>query len=311
MIANHGLPIPRSGVDRLTSIEVFVAVVDRGSLSAAAPVFAISTTMVGKHLRALEEHVGGRLLSRTTRRQSLTELGRAYYQRCRKVLEELRAADASAHALAGAPRGTLRVSAPVAFGAERLVPALPELLDRHPLIDVDLSLDDRVVDLVGEGFDAALRVGRLASSNLVARPLEPYRTVLCASPAYLAARGTPRVPAELAAHSCLGFTWSSRTTWRFGDGGDRVDVPVNGRLQSNSGQALRVAALHGLGVIRQSEALLAADLAAGRLVRLLEDFPLAPRPLHLVYLRDRRPTPKLRAFADFVLARFGPRRPPR
>ncbi|WP_201775754.1 LysR family transcriptional regulator [Chromobacterium subtsugae] len=289
-------------LDLCSSMAVFVQAVDKGSFTAAADACGLSATMVGKHVRALEARVGARLLNRTTRQQSLTEVGRIYYQHCRQLLADIAVADGCADALRAAPRGLLKIHAPVSFGSLRLAPALAVYLRRHPEVEVDLTLADRMVDLVEEGYEAAVRIGELTDSSLVARPLQPYRMWLCAAPAYLAERGAPSEPAQLAGHDCLGFAyWRHKNRWRFGSG---ENVAVRGRFTANNGQALRTAALAGLGIVMQPEALLADDVAAGRLLRLLPDHPLPSRPMHLLYPTDRRPTPKLASFIDFMLAAF-------
>jgi DNA-binding transcriptional LysR family regulator len=167
-------------------------------------------------------------------------------------------------------------------------------------------LNDRTVDLIDEGFEAAIRVGRLRSGDLIARPLQPYGMLVCASPAYLRSHGTPKTPDDLLRHECLGFSLGSKAAWRFSKGGKEWSVPVRGRLQVNSGQALRVAALHGMGIVRQPAALLGEDVAAHRLVRLLPAYELPSQPMHLVYLQDRYRSPRLRSFVDFIVERFGP-----
>lgn len=285
---------------------IYARVVERGSLSAAAEEFGISATMAGKHLRALEERLGARLLNRTTRRQSLTELGREFYERCKQILSEVEEAEESADLARAVPRGVLRISAPVSFGTQRLAPALADYLEANRQVDVDLVLNDRVVDLVEERFEAALRIGSLPDSGLMARALMPYRTVVAASPAYLARRGVPRLPEDLARHDCLGFAhWTTHREWHLHGPQGRETVEVKGRFQANNGQALRMAALNGVGIVMQPEILLEDDLKAGRLLRVLPDYQAASRPMHVVYLPDRRLTPKLRSFIDFVVARFG------
>lgn len=293
-------------MDRLTSMAIYTRVVEKGSLAAVAEEFGISPTMTGKHLKALEERLGGRLLNRTTRRQSLTELGRDYYERCKQILSEVEAADNIASQLQAVPRGVLRVNAPVSFGNQRLAPALADYLAAYPQVDVDLAVNDRVVDLVDEGFEAAFRIGDLGDSGLVARPLAPYRMFVCANPTYLKNHGIPARPQDLAGHNCLGFAyWAVRDKWRLiGPKGEET-VSVKGRMQVNNGQALRMAALRGIGIILQPEVLVSEDLAAKRLVRVLPEYEAPPRPMHLVYLPDRRPTPKLRSFIEFAVARFG------
>ncbi len=292
-------------MDKLRSMEVFVAVVDAGSFTAAAEAFQISPVMVGKHIKQLEERLGARLLTRTTRRQGLTEIGRQYCEQCRAILAQVAAAETGAEAMRVLPRGCLRLSVPVSFGSEWLAPALTDYLAQHADVSVELSLNDRLADLVDEGFDAAVRIGALGDSGMVARPLRPYGMAICASPAYLARRGTPRTPADLAGHECLDFThWNQHVRWRLKG---ETEQPIwAGRFRSNNGQALRMAALQGFGVVMQAEILLAQDIAAGRLVPLLEEFVPTPRPMHLVYPRDRQATPKMTTFIAFMLARFGP-----
>ncbi|QDQ82040.1 LysR family transcriptional regulator [Paraburkholderia megapolitana] len=283
-------------------MSVFVCAADRRSFAAAAEVFGISPTMVGKHVRFLEERVGAKLLNRTTRQQSLTEVGRLYYERCRQVLADADAADACADEMRAAPRGVLKVHAPVSFGSQRLVPALARYLRRYPGVDVDLTLADRPIDWVEKGYDAAIQIGELADSGFVARELKRYRMWLCAAPAYLAEAGIPQTAADLSAHNCLGFSyWQKKNIWRLSRGELTESVPVKGRLTVNNGQALRTAAIAGLGVIMQPEVLVEDDVATGRLIRLLPDYELPSRPVHLLYLADRRLTLKLRSFVDFVV----------
>jgi DNA-binding transcriptional LysR family regulator len=294
-------------MDKLLSMEVFVAVVDKGSFTAASEAFNISPVMVGKHIRSLEERLGARLLTRTTRRQSLTEIGQRYAERCRLILADIRAAESGAEAMRTAPRGMLKVNAPVSFGTQWLAPAMTDYLALHPEVSLDLQLNDRVVDLVEEGFDAAIRIGVLDDSGMVARPLMPYRMLICASPAYLERAGIPKTPGDLAAHQCLDYShWNKRVRWTLNnEDGDAPELPAT-RFRSNNGQALRMAALRGYGVVMQSEVLLGEDVEAGRLVSLLEAYVPSPRPMHLIYPHDRQPTPKLTTFIDFVLERFGP-----
>ncbi|QND86706.1 LysR family transcriptional regulator [Chromobacterium vaccinii] len=292
-------------MDRLLSMELFVAVVDKGSFTAAADAHRLSQPMVGKHIAALEKRLGGKLLVRTTRRQQLTELGQHYYQRCRAILADLAAADDAAALLREQPRGVLRVNASVTFGTLRLAPLLAEFMARYPEIGVELELSDQLVDLVAEGYDAVFRIGHLADSGLVARRLKPYRMMIAASPAYLARRGRPETPEQLAEHDCLGFS-----RWRRDDGWDALarlhaaQIPSS-RFQCNQGQALRQMALAGAGIVLQAETLLADDVAAERLVSLLDGYLPDPKPMHLIYPADRQPLPKLRVFIDFIVERLG------
>lgn len=202
-------------MDRLTSMAVFVRVVEKGSFVAAAEEMAISPTMVGKHIRYLEQRLNTPLLNRTTRRQGLTEAGRVFYERCRRLLADADAAEASARALLSSPSGLLRISAPVTFGNRVLTPILTEFLQRHPEVEAEVVLSDRKVDLIEESYEAAFRIGPVADDGLVARALPDYRMTLAASPDYLAQQGVPMQPTQLSTHSCFGFSqWDGNHFWR-------------------------------------------------------------------------------------------------
>jgi len=291
-------------MDLLDSMKVYVLAVEKGSLSAAATACDISATMAGNHLRTLEKRLGMQLLNRTTRRQHLTPFGEDYYQRCKEILRLVAETDEQAQQQQLAPAGKLRVTAPVSFGTEALMPALSDYLERYPQVSIDLVLSDRVTDLLEEGFEAAIRVGPVPDSALIARPLAPYRLMICASPEYLARRGTPVMPEELSQHECLSFSPSAAAHWRLQDQEHICRVPVSGRLQVNQGQALRVAALRGMGIVLQPAILLEDDVRAGRLVQLFPHHQLATRPMSILYLPDRYRSPKLRSFVDFVVERF-------
>ncbi|MDF3839001.1 LysR family transcriptional regulator [Cupriavidus basilensis] len=287
-------------MDKLRSMEVFAAAAEAGSFSACADALGLSAVMVGKHVGQLERHLGVRLLQRSTRRQSLTEAGRLFLDECRQILERVRNAETVAERLHSQPRGRLRITAPVTLGETAVAEAVSVYLLRYPEVTVELVLDDAFTDLIADGFDAAVRIGALASSDhLVARPLRPYRMAICAAPAYLARAGHPRTLADLAGHRCLNhLLWPQGMGWpASGDG----PAP----LAANNGQALRRAALAGCGIVMQPEVLLAADLAAGLLVPVLEDATPPPRPVHLLYARDPRPLPKQARFVDIMLERMG------
>jgi DNA-binding transcriptional LysR family regulator len=293
-------------IDRFTSMAVFVCAAERRSFSAAADRFGISATMVGKHVRALEERVGAKLLNRTTRQQSLTEVGRLYYERCKQLLTDAEAADACADELKAIPRGVLKIHSPVTFGSMRLAPALANYLRRFPDVRVDLTLSDRAMDLVEDGYEAAIRVGPLPNSGLIARQLRPYKMWLCASPDYLRKMGTPLSARDLAKHDCLGFAyWRHKNLWRLERSGREESIQVKGRFTVNNGQALRMAAIGGLGVIMQPEILVDDDVKSGKLTRLLSEYELPSRPMYIVYHSDKRATPKLRSFIEFVIGEFG------
>lgn len=291
----------------MESIEVFVRVAELGSFAAAAKALDLSATMVAKHVQSMERRLGAQLIRRTTRRQSLTEVGRLYLERCRALLADFETAEASATELQASARGTLRVTAPVVVGTHALAPLLGRLLTEHPQLRVELSCQDRLVDLVDEGYDAALRSGPLPSSQLIARPLAPLRMLLCAAPAYLKRAGVPRQPQDLSQHECLGFTHLvHRDRWRLIGRSSEQRVAVSSRLQIDSGEALRQAALSGAGILLQSELLVAKDLASGALQRVLPGYAPPPRPLHVVYNPDRWRSPKLQRFVEFLLRELGP-----
>ena len=293
-------------MDRLLSMSVFAKAVESGSFSAAADALNMSSQLVGRHVQALEQHLGVRLINRTTRRQHLTEAGFAFNERVKIILAEVDAAEGLAAMSGGTPRGRLRINAPVSFGIHALAKRLPEYLAAYPEVSVDMSLSNRFVDLIDEGFDVAFRVGELADSGLIARALAPYRLRLCAAPAYLASRPPIEHPDDLTRHECLGFSHTElRTRWAFEGPQGLITVPVSGKLMVDSGEALLTAALAGLGVLLQPGELVRDALAAGRLVEVLADFPVPTRPLHLMYAPDRRMTPKLRSFIDFAIAAFG------
>ncbi|AZC61933.1 LysR family transcriptional regulator [Pseudomonas chlororaphis] len=295
-------------VDRLTSMEAFVAAAESGSYARAATRLGLSPQMVAKHVAALEQRLGARLLNRTTRRQNLTELGSAYLERCKHILGEAQAADSLAQIMNATPRGKLRISAPVTFGSYSLMPFVTGFLREHPEVEIDLHLTDRYIDLVEEGYEAAFRIGPLADSSLTARPLAPYRLIACAAPAYLAAGGTPRVPADLEQHECLGYAYWSRPAdnqWQFRRDGRVHEVQVRSRLQVNESKALLSAAVDGFGIVLGPADFLEPARAAGELVQLLPGYEAPSRAMHLLYRPDRQMTAKLRHFVDAAIARFG------
>ncbi|WP_322012389.1 LysR family transcriptional regulator [Paraburkholderia sp. J12] len=286
-------------------MEVFVRVVELGGFTAAAEASDISATMVSNHVRALEKRLGARLLNRTTRRQSLTEIGSAYYAQCIDILARIEAADSEAHNMRARPTGRLRISAPVTLGSHILVPVLADYLREFPDVSIELQLNDRIVDLVEDAFDAAFRFGRMRGSGLVVRPLRDLTRVICAAPAYLDAHGTPVEPRKLQGHNCLAFHHViPELEWRF-DGPQLQNIEVSGQLTINNGPALLQAALNGIGIVMLPDYLVDEHLRAGRLTRILPDYDFPRAPLQLVYLPDRHMTPKLRSFVDFMAVRLG------
>lgn len=296
-------------LDRFTSLKVFVRVAASGSLSAAGRDMGLSQTMVTKHVAALEARLGVTLFHRSTRRLSITEAGQNYLESVERILGEIDAADASVAADRFDPRGMLRINAPVSFGSHQIAPLLAEFAKRYPLLQVELGLNDRLVDLAEEGWDLAVRIGSLDDSSLIARRIAPCRTTLAASPSYLESYGTPETVAELSEHNCLGYTLSRATgadRWSFGQRGEFA-VKVSGTLRANNGDALRAAAITGEGIIYQPTFIIADDIRAGTLVPLTLDQPSVELGgIYAVYLPDRNPPAKVRAFIDFLVERFSP-----
>ncbi len=293
-------------MDRLSEMEAFVRVVEQGGFTDAARKMGLSKSAVSKHVSALEARLAVRLLNRTTRRVSATEVGLAYYDRARQLLTWAGEADSMVTAMQATPKGSLRISAPVNFGISQVSPAVAKFLGDYPEVDIDMVLDDRFVELVAEGFDVAIRIGTLADSALKARKLAVARGVLAASPAYLAARGTPLTIDDLSQHRLLHYSQlSTGNVWRLqGLSGEERQVRVGGRLTVNNGAALMKAAEAGLGISQVPSFMLHDALAAGRLVEVLPDLPNTPLGIHAVYPEGRFPQPKLRAFIDFLADHF-------
>ncbi len=296
-------------MDRLTSMAVFVKAADLGSFAAAADAMGLSPQMVAKHVVSLEDRLGAALLLRTTRRQSLTDVGRAYYDRCKLVLTEVEAADSLAQDMRSQPKGVLRINAPMTFGAFSLAPFITRYLARFPEMYIDLTLNDRFVDPLEEGYEVLVRVGEVDHSSLIAYPLAAYRLIACAAPSYLAERGMPQTPSDLAHHDCLAYAnWSPSIPcrWEFTRNGKAEEVQASGRVRSNDWKALLHAALEGYGVTLGPESVLKAEIAAGRLVRVLPDYEGPARPMHVLTPAGRRPTVKIRSFVEAMTQEFGP-----
>ena len=297
-------------MDRLASMAAFVKAAESGSFAATASALGISSQMVAKHVSYLEARLGTRLLNRTTRKQSLTEIGKSYYDRCKVALAEVDWADAIADEARGTPRGILRVNAPVSFGTHSLTPVVARYLGGHPNVNVDLVLNDRFVDLIDEGFEAVFRIGPLAKSNLGAIELAPFQKIACGSPAYLKKRGIPSTLSDLADHECLIFAnWPEPTVsdWLFVRDGLTSKAPIHSRLKANSAASLLQAALAGFVLALLAEDLVRPHLSAGRLVRVLPNYETPPRPIHVLFHPDRRQTPKMKSFIDLVVEHLGHR----
>jgi len=292
-------------MDRLYSMEVFIKAVEAGSFSGAAALLDMSPQLVGKHVQMLEQHLGVRLLNRTTRRQHMTEFGERYYERVKEILADVSAAESLAEETRAVPRGKLRINAPMTFGISALAPRLQQYMAAHPEVLVDMSLVNNYVDIIETGADVVFRVGALPDSSMIARPLAPYRLVLCAAPSYLDSHPPIMHPADLSQHECLRYAIKElRDHWTFNGPDGEVVVPIHGRYLVDTGEALLPLAIAGFGIILQPIELVADALASGQLIKLLPDYIPPGRPFHLLYPADRRMTPKLRSFIDFVLQEF-------
>ena len=292
-------------MDRLKSLATFVQVVENGSFSVAARRLGMSPTMASAYVQALEDQLGARLLQRTTRKVSVTEIGQAYYESAARILTELEEADRVAGALQSTPRGRLRLH--VGTHIVRFVaPVLSDYMKLYPDLAVELTMGERMVDLIEEGFDLAVRATVPADSSLVIRQLAAWRHVPCCAPSYLETRAAPRTPAELAGHSCLRYAfYPYGDEWRFtGPKGEAVSARVRGRLRTNSAEALRIAALDGIGIFLAPGFLVAEDLAAGRLVPLLEGYKPIAFAINAIYPHRQHVTAKVRAFIDLAVERF-------
>ena len=295
-------------MDKLRAMEIFVRIVEAGSLTAAAGVLDISLTSVVRSLATLEGALGTRLLNRTTRRIALTDEGLEYFERCRRVLAEVEEAESALSARQVKPVGKLAITAPVMFGRLHVGPVVADFLIAYPAVHVELMLFDRVVDLLEEGMDAAIRIGHLRDSSLVAVPLGTTRRVICASPDYLLRAGTPDRPADLARHRCLRFLGvAPGSEWEFSDGGtERITtrVPIKGVLATNQIDIALDACVKGLGCGVFLDYQVRKSLAAGSLQRVLQDFEPAPIPVHVVYPHSRLLSSRVRSFVDWAVPRL-------
>jgi DNA-binding transcriptional LysR family regulator len=293
-------------MDRFQAMTVFAKVVEQGSFARAAERLAISTSACSRLVADLEAHLDTRLLNRTTRRLSLTESGRGFYERCVQLLADLGDAELAAGGSAARPRGTLRLTTSINFGVRHLSPAIGAFVAKHPEVKFDVSLSDRVVDLVEEGYDLAVRIGSAGGETVVARRLGEARMIACASPDYLKRHGTPRAPEDLARHACLTYEYMPvRGQWPFrGKDGRELAVRVAGPVHSNNGDLLAAAAVSGVGIVYEPEFILGPDLKAGRLVPVLAGYGTAPAPIYAVYPSRRYLSAKVRAFVDFLAERI-------
>jgi len=293
-------------MDKLLSLQVFSAVASSGSFAAAADRLELSRAVVSKHVKHLEEHIGTRLLERTTRRVALTDAGRIFHERALRVIAEIDEAMLEAGQATAVPRGKIRITSALSFGLRHLSYALSAFLDRYPEVRIELDLSDRFVDIGEEGYDLAIRIGTLEESSLIARKLAVTQVVLCGSPAYLDRRGAPRSPRELRDHDCLIYAYNPQPkAWTFRRNGAEETVPVDGPVRVNNGDFLRQLALDGHGLVLLPTFLIGGDLHDGRLVRVLDEYDAGELGIYAVYTQRKFLPVRVRTLMDFLVARFG------
>jgi DNA-binding transcriptional LysR family regulator len=294
-------------MDRFENTRVFAAVVEAGGFTAAAERLGMSRAAASKHVLQLEERLGARLLNRTTRRVSVTEAGRAFYEQCRRILAELEEAERSAGELHNEPRGELRIIAPTNFGLAEIGTAITDLVLAYPRLRINLTLNDRVTDPIEAGYDIAISVGRPrgTSSSLMARKLNRSRRILCAAPDYLTRRGTPQRPEDLAQHACLTYSYlETPDEWHFiSNDGEHV-VKISGPIVTSHQQVLKTAAVRGLGIAYGPVIFFRDDLDAGRVVQVLPKFRLPEATIYAVYPAAQQRSAKVLAFNDFMTRYF-------
>ncbi len=298
-------------MDRFKAVQAFARVVEFGSFARAAERLGTSTSAISRLIADLERHLDARLINRTTRRLSLTEAGQSFFERSVQILNDLDEAEGSVRAAAVSPKGTLRLTCGVSFSERFLAPAIAEFAARHRDLVFDLDLSDRAVDLVEEGFDLAIRIGSIVHQGLVSRRIGWTQPVCCASPGYLAQHGTPRTPADLAAHECLSYTLLPMpNTWRFESAqGEHHELRVAMRHRANNGRMLAVLAAAGTGVIIEPDFIVAPEVRTGALVRLLPDHALPRTPISAVYPSRRHLSAKVRGFVGFLAERYAREQP--
>jgi DNA-binding transcriptional LysR family regulator len=294
-------------MDRLRAYEVFVTVVSRGSFTRAADMLETSPANVTRYVNELEAHLGTRLLNRSSRKLSLTEGGETLYARCKSILDDVAETEGLVSSASVEPRGRLRINAPVSFGILHLAPLWPAFMRKYPRVELDVSLNDRVVDMVDEGYDLAIRISRAGSTNHAARKLATSNNILCASPAYLERCGYPAAPADLVGHRCIGYSYAATgDEWQLIDSENTVHtVKVNCHMHTNNGDTARAVALGGEGVIWQPAFLVGNDLLAGKLVRILPEYRLPDIDVFALYPSRRHLSAKIRAMVDFLVEAFG------
>lgn len=290
-------------MDKLRCMEVFVSVVENGNFTAAGNKLGITTVMVGRQIRQLEEFLGSRLLKRSTRKQNLTDAGLLFYRNAKVILDNVVRAQEAVQDIDAEPRGRLRISAPLSMGGCLIAPLLAKYQRRFPHVGVDLVLNNAKLDLIDDGIDVAIRVGTVPDSGLVARPLRPYQNRVCGAPEYFARAGVPVEWSDLENHRCLAHQ-SWHPEWTLEDG-RILQWPMQHFFSSNDGYALRAAAIAGAGLILQPEVLVAEAIQSGDLVEVLDGFLPPPLPVHLLYLQDPYPRRRLASLVDFLVEELG------
>jgi len=295
-------------IDHASEMAAFVRVVDSKGFSAAAPSLGLTPSAVSKLVTRLERRLGVRLLQRTTRALHLTEDGEVFYVAAQRIVAEIETLENQIAGQSGNPHGVLRVTTSLAFSTHQLTPVLPEFLARHPLIELDLLPTDRVIDMVEEGVDIAIRIGRLADTSFMARKIGEDKRLICAAPAYLARHGTPRRPADLARHNCIvSRERAYLNRWPFRIDGQVSEIEVAGRIAVNEGEMQMQLALQGIGIVRLTRLTMARAIRDGALVRLLDDYSAdEPVGIHAVYPHRRHLAPKVPAFVNFLIEKFTP-----
>ena len=294
----------------LDEIEAFAAVVEHGGFTRAASALKIGKSAISKQVAKLEDRLGAQLLVRTTRKISTTEVGQAFYERCRRIITDLEDAERAVVDLHEEPRGLLRVNAPMSFGVMHLAREVAAFMTDHQELSVELDLSDRIVDVVEEGYDLAIRITRLPDSSLIARKLAPFDGVVCASPGYWRQYGKPTHPSQLIHHNCLKYSYlSTRDEWVFDTAEEKLSVKVSGNFTANNGEALRDAAIAGQGVLNTPLFIVADALKAGQLEAVLSDYQNTGSAIYAVYPHNRHLSAKVRLFVDYLVERFGDNAP--
>lgn len=292
----------------LVDLETFVFVVELGSFTRAAEKLGVSKSFVSKQIAALEDSLGVRLLNRTTRKIAPTDAGQAFYERSRRILDDLDEARRAVMQLNTTPRGVLKMSAPMTFGLQFVTPIATKFMCENPELQIDLDFSDRQVDVIHEGFDLVIRIGNLADSSFMAKKLADIRLVACASPGYLARHGTPHVPSDLTTHDCLQYTYqASPNTWRFeAPDGEVIHVAVDGRFRANNGVAVQEASRRGIGICILPDFIANEDLQRGTLVEILRDWMPHNHAIWAMYPHNRHLSAKVRLFIDYLSENLTP-----